>query len=103
MSNVEVMVEENTRPLMKPLKGFLSAYPLTDREKEILYAICVYGFSNEEIGELLNISHHTVKNHVSKILVKMNVSSIREVQSSILRYLIHMRQEQAAPCHAEEE
>lgn len=112
MSNVNVLMEEDTRPLMKPIKGYLSAYDLTDRETEILYAICVYGFSNEEIGDLYSISHHTVKNHVSRILVKMNAGSIREIQSSLLRYLIHAHQENIlingkgngkAPCPSEEE
>ena len=45
---------------------------LTARETEILQWI-YHGKSNIEIGMILNISALTVKNHVQKILRKLNV------------------------------
>jgi transcriptional regulator EpsA len=48
--------------------------PLTAREKEILRWIHL-GKSNFEIGTILGISPLTVKNHVQKILRKLNVQN----------------------------
>jgi len=45
---------------------------LTAREQEILRWICL-GKSNNEVGSILKISPLTVKNHVQKILRKLNV------------------------------
>jgi DNA-binding CsgD family transcriptional regulator len=45
---------------------------ITTREREILKWIYL-GKSNFEIGAILNISPLTVKNHVQKILRKLNV------------------------------
>lgn len=47
---------------------------ITDREAEILRHVQT-GKSNEEIACLLNISPLTVKNHVQKILRKLNVNN----------------------------
>lgn len=47
-------------------------HPLTAREMEVL-ACMVKGMSNKEIALTLNISHQTVKNHVTSILRKFNV------------------------------
>ncbi len=45
---------------------------LTEREREILHWVYL-GKSNAEIGSILGISPLTVKNHVQKILRKLNV------------------------------
>jgi DNA-binding NarL/FixJ family response regulator len=47
-------------------------HPLSDREMEVL-ACVVRGMSNKEIAGMLNISHQTVKNHVTAILRKFGV------------------------------
>jgi DNA-binding NarL/FixJ family response regulator len=47
---------------------------LTSRELEILELIA-RGMDNPEIARTLFISHHTVKNHVSSILVKLQVEN----------------------------
>ncbi|MBA4419549.1 MAG: DNA-binding response regulator [Anaerolinea sp.] len=57
---------------------------LSHREKEVLN-LMITGLSNAEIGSQLNISTFTVKNHVSNILVKMNVSSRTEAVSQALQ------------------
>jgi transcriptional regulator EpsA len=53
-------------------KAASAANPLTAREKEILGWIYL-GKSNYEIGAILKISPLTVKNHVQKILRKLDV------------------------------
>jgi len=50
-----------------------SAKPLSPRELEILELIC-QGDSNKEIAQSLGISYQTVKNHVTAILHKLEVS-----------------------------
>jgi len=47
---------------------------LTGREVEILTWV-EQGKSNNEIAQILGISHLTVKNHVQKILRKLNVQN----------------------------
>lgn len=49
-------------------------YDLTEREQEVLGWL-VQGLSNREIADALFISYSTVKNHVSKILSKLEVSN----------------------------
>ena len=47
-------------------------HPLSDREMEVLNCV-VHGMSNKEIANVLQISHQTVKNHVTSILRKFGV------------------------------
>jgi len=46
---------------------------LTPREKEVLYWLS-QGFSNQNIAKLMYLSEKTVKNHVSRILKKLDLS-----------------------------
>ncbi len=56
----------------------LSEAGLTDRELEI--ATLIYqGISTRNISEQLNLSYHTVRNHIKHIYSKMNVSSRSEM------------------------
>lgn len=43
---------------------------LTQRESEVLQYV-VDGLTNKEIAQILNITHHTVKAHVSSIIRKI--------------------------------
>lgn len=66
----QVLVRVTSRP---PTLGF----DLTDREREILVLI-TQGLNNREIADRLTISRSTVKNHVSNIFSKLNVSNRAE-------------------------
>ncbi|SDD96954.1 DNA-binding response regulator, NarL/FixJ family, contains REC and HTH domains [Paenibacillus sp. UNCCL117] len=48
--------------------------PLTSREKEILECVAC-GRSNKEIADELDISEHTVKNHLKNILHKLHLDN----------------------------
>jgi two-component system response regulator NreC len=56
---------------------------LSDREREILHLIAI-GHSNREIGEVLNISEHTVHNHRARLMEKLGVHDRLE----LLKYAI---------------
>lgn len=62
----------------------LKAYPLTQRELEILELI-VGGYSNKEIGSKLHISLGTVKTHVCNLLGKLSASDRTEAAVRALR------------------
>jgi DNA-binding NarL/FixJ family response regulator len=59
----------------------LIADKLTGREMDILRLIA-YGFTNADIAERLHLSEGTVRNHVSAILTKLDVSD--RTQAAIL-------------------
>jgi len=57
---------------------------LTARELEVIKLI-VHGYSNSEIAKKLNITHHTVKAHVSSILRKFHVETRVEAVIAAMR------------------
>jgi len=59
--------------------------PLSTREMEILQHV-VRGSSNKEIAHALGISQQTVKNHISSILRKLDVSDRTEAAVYALRH-----------------
>lgn len=58
--------------------------PLSPREMEVLTCV-TQGKSNKEIGNLLGISHQTVKNHVTAILRKIGVEDRTQAAIYALR------------------
>jgi len=69
---------EATQVLVQGLKEpGVENYDLTDREKDVLAAMCE-GLGNTEIAEKLFVSHSTVKFHVSNVLSKLGVTSRSE-------------------------
>lgn len=58
--------------------------PLSPREMEILQHV-TQGMSNKEIAQMLNISHQTVKNHMTSILRKLAVEDRTQAAVYALR------------------
>jgi DNA-binding NarL/FixJ family response regulator len=58
-----------------------SSEPLSEREREVV-RLMAGGFSNREIGEMLGLSTGTVKNHVSRLLLKLDA---RDRTSAVLK------------------
>ena len=52
----------------------MSDYKLTNREQQVFEYLCK-GYNNVKIAEVLSISVHTSKAHVSSILKKLGVKS----------------------------
>lgn len=55
--------------------------PLSERERDVI-RLMAGGFSNREIGEMLGLSTGTVKNHVSRLLLKLDA---RDRTSAVLK------------------
>lgn len=63
---------------------------LTPREVQILNELAK-GLANKEIADILNISEHTVKDHLKNILAKLRVADRTEaVTTAIQRGIIHL-------------
>lgn len=58
--------------LQQPKKGEDNLSELTDRELEVLRAL-TRGLSNREIANMLFVTEHTVKKHISSILCKLDL------------------------------
>jgi DNA-binding CsgD family transcriptional regulator len=69
-----IRTQVNRAPETSGARSAESHHVLTQREQEILKWV-YHGKSNYEIGVILEISPLTVKNHVQKILRKLNVQN----------------------------
>ncbi len=58
---------------------------LTDRELEVLYYL-TKSLTNKEIASILDITHHTVKAHISAILRKLECKNRTEVALHAMQY-----------------
>ena len=56
------------------LEPGLAGAPMTSRELEVLELLS-RGLDNADIAQALFLSQHTVKNHVSSILIKLQVQN----------------------------
>ncbi len=85
-------VEERNRWLEREITGSLGSYSdpgepfqsLSTREMEVLTEL-TKGLSNKEIAVRLNISHQTVKNHVTAIFRKLGVEDRTQATIYALR------------------
>lgn len=71
---------------VRRLNSFIDEYKLHPREKDILqYLLC--GYQNSDISQELNISPNTVKKHIERIKIKVNISSKKELLSLLFKYV----------------
>ena len=64
----------NTNPAFPKNNKGKPALKFTNREADVL-SLLIYGLTNKEIGRQLGISDHTVRDHISSILKKTNMTS----------------------------
>jgi DNA-binding NarL/FixJ family response regulator len=67
---------------------------LTDRERQVLFLLC-QGHTRVEVAEALNISTHTARTHVQRVIDKFRVHSQREVVALAMRHRLVERFEDA--------
>ena len=67
---------------VKELKQFKAIYNITDRETEIIENN-IYGNSNKEMSDNLNISENTIKSHITNIYNKLIVNNRMELLNLI--------------------
>jgi DNA-binding NarL/FixJ family response regulator len=84
---LEKWLERGVDAVRRPyLEGEVEAYtPLSPREMEILQFV-TRGLSNKEIAVRLEISHQTVKNHMTSILHKLDVEDRTQAAVYALRH-----------------
>jgi DNA-binding NarL/FixJ family response regulator len=58
---------------------------LSSRELQVVRLIAEGGLSNKQIGERLELSDKTIKNHISHILAKLNLSARTQVAIVAIR------------------
>jgi DNA-binding NarL/FixJ family response regulator len=83
-----IMQPSITETLLRNLQGRPAAQlgecltePPSERERDVI-RLMAGGFTNREIGEMLGISEGTVKNHVSRLLLKLDA---RDRTSAVLK------------------
>jgi NarL family two-component system response regulator LiaR len=82
------LAPEATQALIHAATRSLSpGHDLTEREREVL-KLLVKGLSNAQIAEQLGVSPYTIRNHVSRIFSKLNVSSRTEAATLAIQYKI---------------
>ncbi len=84
----QILIDESVRSRVLSGKQHLSDYEiivrsLTRREREVL-KLMLASKSNRQIGELLNISDHSVRNYVSKIYFAFDVRDRFELIQEII-------------------
>ncbi len=57
---------------------------MTEREEKILEYVCL-GLSNEEIGERMNLSKHTIKKDIAQFLAKYQAKNRVELASKSVK------------------
>lgn len=67
---------------VKELKQFKAFYKITDREAQIIENV-IYGKTNKEMSEILNISENTIKTHIVNIYNKLCVNNRMELLNLI--------------------
>ena len=80
-----ILMEKMGRRSQVPTLEAKNHFQMTDREFEIV-AYVAEGRTNKEIAEVLEISEHTVKEHIKHILRKTSATTRTGILSQILKY-----------------
>ena len=75
---IEGRIEKITEKREVDFAKSIGDFNLSKREAEVLKLVC-YGHTNREIAGKLFISEYTVKDHIKKIMEKMEVQSRSEI------------------------
>jgi DNA-binding CsgD family transcriptional regulator len=73
---------EHQEPLPLRMMRSMQAFALSPKQKEICLLLS-YGYSHGTIGKRLNISQHTVSDHVQKIYAKLGVNNRETLLSKL--------------------
>lgn len=80
LSNLEVeeKLQSDTLERKRRVDMKMNAYHLSERELQIIDYVCK-GLNNTEVSKELNLSSHTIRNHLSRIYSKVNVTGRYEL------------------------
>jgi len=80
-----ILMEKLGRRIQPPSDTAKKHFHLTDRELEIIMHVAD-GKTNREIAELLDISEHTVKEHIKHVFKKTGSSTRTGILAQIFRF-----------------
>ncbi|MCH7616052.1 MAG: helix-turn-helix transcriptional regulator [Nitrospinae bacterium] len=80
-----ILMEKLGRRIQPPTDAAKKHFHLTDRELEIIMHVAD-GKTNREIAELLDISEHTVKEHIKHVFKKTGSSTRTGILAQIFRF-----------------
>ncbi|MDZ5474115.1 helix-turn-helix transcriptional regulator [Bacillus sp. 31A1R] len=82
--NIDININNEDIEKIRDVKSVIKQLPLTTREQEVLHLV-LEGLNNQEVADLLIISVHTVKNHITNIFRKLNVTDRVQAMAKIYR------------------
>jgi len=80
-------VSPSPQSLQAALRQTKEAHSISRREFEV-FELMIAGYSNKEISQKLYISEHTVKNHITRILQKLNVADRIQAMAKVYQACI---------------
>ena len=86
--NREVNQVQLENPIPVALEQLKKQYSISTRELEV-FDLILEGLSNKEISQDLYISEHTVKNHISRIFQKLNVTDRAQAMAMVYQYCVN--------------
>ncbi|MFQ5455861.1 MAG: helix-turn-helix transcriptional regulator [Nitrospirota bacterium] len=82
--NILVLIEKISKRKKKlNIEKTLKELTFTPREKEIIEYV-FQGYTNKEIANTLSLSEHTVKQHIKRVMNKLNVTTRTGIMSKII-------------------
>ncbi len=90
-TNDEAELDLPIHGLREIVEEFSACYRLTRRESEILALMAAHGFTNREVAERCMITEKTVKIHISNMMKKIGIGSIRKLFSLLFCHYSDIR------------